>query len=150
MRYLVCGDRFWGSEFIIAAVFEEFGIKSPDVVIEGEAEGADKMARLLAESLGIGVLPFPADWKRFHRAAGPIRNRQMLKEGDPDVVLAFHNDLRASKGTRDMCKQALRASKLVFLVSENAHRFQGWSLSLLELDGNEIDVALELSAAPHV
>lgn len=78
----------------------------PDVVIEGEARGADTMAREAAEQLGIPVLPFPADWTRFGKAAGPIRNRQMLTEGKPTEVIAFHHDISKSRGTRDMVVQA--------------------------------------------
>ncbi len=58
--------------------------------------------------LGYTVHPHPANWDQYHRAAGPLRNREMLKEA-PDIVLAFHDDLSQSKGTRDMVNQALKA-----------------------------------------
>ena len=41
----------------------------------------------------------------------------MLKEGDPDVVIAFNDDLENSKGTRDMVKIAGAAGKKVYLIS---------------------------------
>ena len=43
----------------------------------------------------------PAEWDTFGKAAGPIRNGWMLKM-EPDLVLAFHNDIRQSKGTANM------------------------------------------------
>jgi hypothetical protein len=80
-----------------------------DVVIEGEARGADTMGRLAAEDFGIPVLKFPANWGVYGKVAGPIRNRQMLSEGRPDLVLAFHNDIANSRGTKDMVKAAMKA-----------------------------------------
>lgn len=106
MRLLMCGDRNyrkWGP--IVAVILHE----QPAVVIEGEAPGADKIARRVAEVLGIPVLPFPADWDRYGKAAGMIRNQQMLDEGKPDKVVAFHDDIMNSRGTRDMVERAERA-----------------------------------------
>lgn len=82
------------------------GFPKGTVVIEGEASGADTWGRRAAESLGFEVLPFPANWDKYSKAAGPIRNRQMLDEGKPDLVLAFHDDIESSKGTKDCIKAA--------------------------------------------
>lgn len=43
------------------------------------------------------LLRFPAKWNEHGKAAGPIRNQQMLTEGKPDVVFAFHDDIASSK-----------------------------------------------------
>ena len=60
---------------------------------------------------------FPADWKTFGKAAGPIRNRKMLDEGLPDVVIAFHEDIERSKGTKNMISQACEQGIDVILIS---------------------------------
>lgn len=65
------------------------------------------MASDVAKELGFIVLPFPADWSRYGRAAGPIRNRQMLDQ-KPSLVLAFHSDIAHSKGTADTVREAQR------------------------------------------
>lgn len=117
VRLLVCGDRNWKDERMILTELE---LRKPDVVIEGEYRGADKMARAAAEYLGIPVLGFPADWETHGRAAGVFRNTQMLEEGKPDFVLAFHDDLEASKGTKDMIKQAKAAGIPVEVVCHEA------------------------------
>jgi len=106
MRLLVCGDRHWTDYNTIRRVIKEY---SPEVVIEGEARGADSLARLAAESLNIPVIKFPAQWDLYGRAAGPIRNKQMLEEGKPDMVLAFHDNTQASKGTKNMVMLARKA-----------------------------------------
>ena len=74
-------------------------------LIEGEAEGVDKMARLAAGCLGWRVYPVQANWKKYGLAAGPIRNREML-DMHPDYVYAFHSDIGKSKGTRDCIREA--------------------------------------------
>jgi hypothetical protein len=70
----------------------------------------DQHGRNAARILGVEVLPFPAQWKKFGRAAGPIRNRQMLVEGKPDLVIAFHDDLKNSDGSKNMLAQARNPS----------------------------------------
>jgi len=81
-------------------------LPSDTIIVEGEAEGADLLARSVAEELGFHVEPYPANWTQYGRAAGPIRNKQMLDEGQPHLVIYFHDDLAKSTGTRDMVKKA--------------------------------------------
>lgn len=107
MRVLICGSRHWSNGNLILQVLR--GLDGVEVVIEGEAPGADTLARQAAEQLGIPVLPFPADWERRGGAAGPLRNQRMLDQGKPDLVLAFSEDLTRSRGTLDMCARARRA-----------------------------------------
>jgi len=59
------------------------------VVIEGDARGADRIAGYWARKNRIENLKYPADWDKIGRRAGLARNRQMLREGKPDVVVAF-------------------------------------------------------------
>jgi hypothetical protein len=104
-RLLVFGDRNWDN---YPAVKREIKRRMPDVVIEGEAAGADSMGRLAAEELGIKVLAFPAQWAKFGRAAGPIRNRQQLDEGKPTEAIGFHRNIAKSKGSKNMMEQAMK------------------------------------------
>lgn len=71
-------------------------------LIHGCARGADTAAGRWARSEHIKVREFPADWKKFGKAAGHIRNQQMLQEGKPDIVIAFPG----GKGTANMIRQA--------------------------------------------
>lgn len=114
MRILFCGDRNWIDQGKVIDAFIKY---QPTVVIEGQASGADLMSRVEAEKRGITVLPFPADWARYGRAAGPIRNRQMLEEGKPELVVAFHSNISASKGTANMVRQAERAGIKVVVIT---------------------------------
>lgn len=114
MKVLVCGDRNWNDEGKIESRLRSLPPRT--VVIEGEARGADEMARDVAIRLGLPVQKFPADWTLHGRAAGPIRNRKMLDEG-PDLVIAFHPDLSKSKGTADTVREAKRRGIPVEVIS---------------------------------
>ena len=88
-----------------------------DIVIEGEAKGADTLARIAAESMNLFVDKYPADWSTYALAAGPIRNSQMLIEGKPDCVVGFNNHIKTSKGTKHMLGIALKAGVPTFLYA---------------------------------
>lgn len=83
-------------------------------VISGGARGADELAIRWAMLNQVNFLVFPADWKTHGRAAGPIRNREMLVRGNPDVVLAF----AGGAGTADMVKAARQAGVKVITAVE--------------------------------
>ena len=117
MRLLVFGSRtFLDMSFMfkkLDKVLEEFNIT---FIIEGESKGADKLARAWAEGLGIPVLPFSADWKKYKYAAGPIRNTQMLKEGKPDWAIGFiDKPISKTKGSLDMFNKCEAAGVQVTL-----------------------------------
>jgi len=105
MRVLVCGSRDWE---LISLIRQELSkLDRGAVIIHGACRGADSIAGIAAQELGLRVREFPADWGRYGRAAGPIRNKQMLDEGKPDVVWAFHENFLKSKGTRNMVDLAM-------------------------------------------
>lgn len=102
MRVLVCGDRHWQDRELLFATLDGYKIT---LVIEGCARGADRLGEQWAQERGIPVEHHPANWERFGRAAGPIRNTEMLRR-HPDMVIAFHDDLSRSRGTIDTVSQA--------------------------------------------
>lgn len=122
MRILVCGDRDWTNRELIAEVLVSIPF---DTLIEGEARGADMLAREVAEEFSYSVeagsiLPFPADWNKYGKAAGPIRNSQMLREGKPALAVAFHNHIEESRGTADMLCKAEDAGVPYCLIEEES------------------------------
>lgn len=75
---------------------------SPDVTLVcGAATGADALCAELWESLGRPVERHPADWDRLGRAAGPVRNQQMIDSG-VGLLIAFPG----GRGTADMIRRA--------------------------------------------
>jgi hypothetical protein len=110
MRLLVCGDRNWSDrEFLYQALDAIHAERPVSQVIEGMARGSDVMAADWAISRGIPVIGFRAQWDLYRKAAGPIRNQQMIDVGRPDAAIAFHDRIAASRGTRDMVIRARKA-----------------------------------------
>lgn len=68
------------------------------VLIHGAAPGADSLAAEWALINRIPAWGFPADWDAHNRAAGPIRNREMFENAEPDYGVAFPG----GPGTADM------------------------------------------------
>lgn len=91
---------------MLDAVHAEISI---DLLIHGAARGADSLADAWALRRGVSRRAFPADWARFGRAAGGLRNTQMLRDGQPELVIAFPG----GTGTRNMIAQARMAKVAV-------------------------------------
>lgn len=115
MRLLVCGDRNWTNRQLMYEVLNR-NKDQIEILIQGGARGADAIAEQWARLHSIPCLTFPANWKKHGNAAGPIRNTQMLKEGKPTDVLAFHDDIDNSKGTKNMVEQARKAGVRVTII----------------------------------
>jgi hypothetical protein len=83
----------------------------------GDARGADNIAQVLAAESGIVHRIYYAAWKRYGRGAGPIRNGRMLQDINPQLVLAFHNTIERSRGTKDCMEQARKRGCEVWLCT---------------------------------
>lgn len=115
MRVLVCGGRHFNDQVSVVDALNVLAATHGNLtVIEGGATGADRHARKWAYYNGHAIQTFQADWSKYGRAAGPIRNQQMLDEGKPDLVLAFPG----GRGTADMTNRAKAAGVCVQEVPE--------------------------------
>lgn len=120
---LVTGSRDWHDESIITAVLKhvEQDVRNqfPEQqvlfkLIEGGARGADTFARYAAFELGWETLTMPANWSAHGKAAGMIRNQEMVNL-KPDVCLAFPGS--SSKGTWD-CVNRCKAAGIPVVVTK--------------------------------
>lgn len=73
-------------------------------IVCGEARGADALGKRYASERGLAVLSFPADWRRFGKKAGVIRNRQMAEAAN--ACVCFWDG--ESRGTANMIEEARR------------------------------------------
>jgi len=111
MKILVCGQRdFLDKTFVFLALDEIHAEKPITCVVNGGAPGADSLGAAWAHAKGIEVKTYKAQWARFGKGAGPIRNQQMLDEEKPDYALVLYHDPHSSKGTNDMQKRLDEAS----------------------------------------
>jgi YspA, cpYpsA-related SLOG family/Domain of unknown function (DUF4326) len=128
-RVLVFGGRNYADRRTLYRVLDAAHARRKiTCIIEGEASGADRMARQWAEDRGVAVDPYPADWDNIERpgalvkrnsrgklydaAAGPYRNMLMLRKSRPDKAIGFPG----GKGTLDMTVQCLEFGLTPVLV----------------------------------
>jgi hypothetical protein len=118
MRVLVCGSRTWTDREI---VYNRLGQLEPDglTIITGGARGADQLAHDWATFYGVDHEVYPAEWDIHGRAAGPIRNQQMLDTGI-DLVIAFRMPGQ-SRGTDHMVRIANAAGVATDHVTLTSH-----------------------------
>lgn len=124
MKILVCGGReFDNWELLCRTLDSVYLHEKPPVIdnkvcltiIEGGAKGADFLARVWAKHRCLDWKEFSADWKQYGKRAGWLRNEQMLREGQPDFVIAFPG----GGGTADMINRARLAGVEVREVHED-------------------------------
>lgn len=105
-RVLVCGGRHYSDWARVIECLDCIQVdRKISLVIHGGALGADDLGSRWAYLRGIPSKVFPAHWGMHGKAAGPIRNQQMIEEGKPDLVVAFPG----GTGTADMVRRAKSA-----------------------------------------
>lgn len=134
LRVLVCGSRRWTDRWIIGTVLNGFLEEAiinfgSLVVIEGCSGGADMFAHHFydgpcesptggshAGHQNVKHEHYPADWQRYGKRAGYIRNQRMLDEGKPQVVVAFRSEGK-SPGTDMMVELARKAGIRTYVIT---------------------------------
>lgn len=101
----MCGGRNFDQWSTVAKTLDALEVT---VLIQGGAAGADMLARKWAETRGVYLITFPANWRHGKRG-GPLRNQFMLEEGKPHLVVAFPG----GRGTEDMIRRAEAAGVAV-------------------------------------
>ena len=99
---LIAGGRDFSNYDLLARrcaayIAENCGVRKP-TILSGCASGADSLGEQFAMEYQLQCRFFPAQWKKYGRAAGPMRNRQMAQAADGAVVFWDGK----SKGTRSM------------------------------------------------
>ena len=105
-RVIIAGGRDFQDYELLARTMDHLlsNVHGQIVVVCGLAPGADSLGDQYAKAKGYEVHYFPADWAKYGRAAGPIRNEQMAQNAD--ALVAFWNGI--SKGTKSMIELAQR------------------------------------------
>lgn len=116
LRLIVCGGRDYADRVRLFSVLDAIHRRNKiAVIIHGACAGADGLASDWADANWVPEDPYPVlpeEWRQFGKAAGPMRNRRMLEESQPDGVVAFPG----GNGTADMVRQAEAAGIKVMRV----------------------------------
>lgn len=116
LHVLICGGRHFKDYDLLkatvtkAVISRGFQLQNAEI-ISGNCLGADMLGERYAKEHNTALKLFPAQWKRFGKAAGPIRNKLMIDYIDSfknKVVIAFVSP--SSKGTRNTISLAQKLS----------------------------------------
>jgi hypothetical protein len=92
MRLIVAGSRDVEDYELVSNTIHSFLAKEnngslPDVVLSGTARGADRLGERWANDNGVSVKFYPADWGKYAKRAGYLRNQQMAENADALVAI---------------------------------------------------------------
>lgn len=112
-KVAIIGSRdFMDYAVVKDAVLSQLEVSALKEIVSGGASGVDSLAEVLAAELGVKMMVFPADWARYGRSAGPIRNRQIVDRAD--FVLAFMKP--TSRGTANALAYCVKKGKPYHVV----------------------------------
>lgn len=115
MLVLCCGSRDWSQRPLVQQTLSRLlaAANQRFRVLHGGATGADRVSGIAADALGLDVEVMRADWNKYGKRAGFIRNTMML-ERRPDYVIAFWDG--CSRGTLDTIDKAVNTYRIPTII----------------------------------
>lgn len=102
-RVIIAGSRDFDDYALLQEHADYMLSRQEDIeIVSGGASGADALGERYAKDRGYKLKIFPADWVKYGRRAGPIRNREMAEYAD--ALLAYWDG--KSRGTQNMIEEA--------------------------------------------
>lgn len=114
-KVVVAGGRDFTDYALLEAKLDYYLARYlPNVqIVSGKASGADALGERYAQNRGLSLATFPAYWKTYGKAAGPIRNEQMAQYADA-VVVFWDGKSKGSKSMRELALKHQRPLKTVY------------------------------------
>ena len=102
-RVIIAGSRDFDDYALLQDHADYMLSRQEDIeIVSGGASGADALGERYAKDRGYKLKIFPAEWSKYGRRAGPIRNREMAEYAD--ALLAYWDG--KSRGTKNMIEEA--------------------------------------------
>ena len=103
-RVIIAGSRKFSDYDLLERTMDKAlsTVQDDITVVCGKAKGSDTLGEQYAKEHGYEVQYFPADWNRYGKVAGYIRNTTMAKNAD--ALVAFWDG--ESPGTTHMIETA--------------------------------------------
>ena len=114
MSLAVVGSRTFSNYDLLCTTLDKLRLVDPDVhtIVSGGARGADQMGERYAKEEGLETLIFEPDWAKHGKAAGLIRNKDIVAASD--YVVAFWDG--ESRGTLNSINHAKQMKKELTIV----------------------------------
>jgi|Laugrespbdmm15dd_1035085.scaffolds.fasta_scaffold00442_14 hypothetical protein len=115
-KIIIAGGRdFNNYQFFLNNIWPLLKGSNQIEIVSGCANGADKIGEKFAESFGLPISRFPANWSKYGKSAGPIRNLEMAKYADE--LIAFWDG--KSSGTKNMIDTATKLGLKINIFTYN-------------------------------
>jgi hypothetical protein len=111
MKTIIAGSRSIEDYDLLKKAIEDSGIKIT-TVISGCAKGVDSLGEKYAIENNIPIIKYPAEWNKYGRSAGPLRNIEMAKIADALIAICKNN----SRGTTHMIQEATSRGLMIYSV----------------------------------
>lgn len=102
-RLVVAGSRDFDNYTLLSAELDKLLVGKTNItIVSGTARGADRLGERYAAEHNLRIERFPAEWEKYHKGAGPIRNMKMVQSADT-VIVFWDNE---SSGTKNIIECA--------------------------------------------
>jgi hypothetical protein len=113
MKLIIAGSRTLEPTLgFINSAIRMFEITNIKEIVSGTANGVDQEGEHWASHYGAEVKRFPANWEKFGKPAGHIRNKEMAKYADA-LLLIWDGE---SKGSFNMKQNMEKLGKPIYEV----------------------------------
>jgi len=114
MKVIIAGSRTITDRKLVEVAIKASGFTITEVVC-GMARGVDTVGFNWAKDNNIPVKEFPANWNKYGRSAGPIRNKEMADYAEALIAVM----VPGSRGTKNMVETATKLGLKVHLMKIN-------------------------------
>lgn len=117
MKVIIAGSRTINNYSLVEQAVEESGLEITEVV-SGMASGIDMLGVMWATNNNVDYAEFPADWKKYGKSAGFIRNREMADYADA-LICVWDG---VSRGSKNMISIATSLDMPVYIKQIHPER----------------------------
>lgn len=114
MKLIIAGSRYLKRTkfYFVRECIGLFGIENITEIVSGGASGVDQAGEVFAQEYQLEVKYFQPNWKKYDKAAGPIRNKEMANYAD-SLLLIWDG---RSKGSESIKNEMLKLKKPVYEI----------------------------------
>lgn len=106
MKVLICGSRTITDIDLVYRAMAQANFESRITEItSGGAKGVDTLAERVAKEMKVKLTVVKADWEKYGKRAGPIRNAAMIRMCDA-VVAVWDGKSRGTRNTISLAEKA--------------------------------------------
>ena len=114
-KIIIAGTRTFNDYNLLESKLDFYLSKKSDIeIVSGTCYGKDLLGEQYAIKHNLPVKRFPADWNKYGRSAGPIRNAQMADYADACIVF-WDGKSKGTKSMINLAKQKDLATRIVYI-----------------------------------